>query len=59
LGHRLEATFTSLSREKILVAYHGLAGELWDPSEEIYLLQRHSVNDTGTEEKPFCREELK
>jgi hypothetical protein len=35
-----------------------LAGELWNPSEEINLPQWYSLNNTITEGKPFCREVL-
>lgn len=49
--------FCFLSREKVLVASHGLDGELWDPSKDIYLPQRYSPNDI--EGKSFCRKALK
>jgi starch synthase len=49
--------FCFLSREKVLVASHGLDGELWDPSKDIYLPQRYSPNDI--EGKSFCRKTLK
>jgi len=44
-------------REKILIASHGLDGELWDPSKDIYLPRRYSANDI--EGKSICREALK
>uniref|UniRef100_I1P5C9 starch synthase n=1 Tax=Oryza glaberrima TaxID=4538 RepID=I1P5C9_ORYGL len=56
LGHGLEATLTT-HKEKVLVASHGLDGELWDPSKDIYLPQRYSPNDI--EGKSFCRKALK
>uniref|UniRef100_A0A0E0NMJ0 starch synthase n=1 Tax=Oryza rufipogon TaxID=4529 RepID=A0A0E0NMJ0_ORYRU len=56
LGHGLEATLTT-HKEKVLVASHGLDGELWDPSKDIYLPQRYSPNDI--EGKSFCRKTLK
>ncbi|RLN07070.1 putative starch synthase 4, chloroplastic/amyloplastic isoform X2 [Panicum miliaceum] len=56
LGHGLEATLTA-HKEKILVASHGLDGELWDPSKDIYLPRRYSANDI--EGKSVCREALK
>ncbi|RLM79392.1 putative starch synthase 4, chloroplastic/amyloplastic isoform X2 [Panicum miliaceum] len=56
LRHGLETTLTA-HKEKILVASHGLDGELWDPSKDIYLPQRYSANDI--EGKSICREALK
>ncbi|TVU27781.1 hypothetical protein EJB05_19282 [Eragrostis curvula] len=56
LRHGLEATLTA-HKDKILVASHGLDGELWDPSKDIYLPRRYSVNDI--EGKSFCKEALK
>ncbi|KAK3159410.1 hypothetical protein QOZ80_2AG0149770 [Eleusine coracana subsp. coracana] len=56
LRHGLEATLTA-HKNKILVASHGLDGELWDPSKDIYLPQRYSANDF--EGKSFCKEALK
>ncbi|KAK3155535.1 hypothetical protein QOZ80_2BG0204450 [Eleusine coracana subsp. coracana] len=56
LRHGLEATLTAY-KNKILVASHGLDGELWDPSKDIYLPQRYSANDF--EGKSFCKEALK
>nr|TKW42165.1 hypothetical protein SEVIR_1G365600v2 [Setaria viridis] len=54
--HGLEATLTA-HKEKILVASHGLDGELWYPSKDIYLPRRYSANDI--EGKSICREALK
>ncbi|PAN08830.1 hypothetical protein PAHAL_1G439200 [Panicum hallii] len=56
LRHGLETTLT-VHKEKILVASHGLDGELWDPSKDIYLPRRYSANDI--EGKSICREALK
>uniref|UniRef100_A0A0A9D535 starch synthase n=1 Tax=Arundo donax TaxID=35708 RepID=A0A0A9D535_ARUDO len=56
LRHGLEATLTA-HQEKILVASHGLDGELWDPSKDVYLPRRYSANDI--EGKSICREALK
>lgn len=56
LGHGLEETLTT-HKEKVLIASHGLAGELWDPSKDIYLPRRYSANDI--EGKSFCRGALK
>ncbi|KAF8691683.1 hypothetical protein HU200_040069 [Digitaria exilis] len=44
-------------REKIMVSSHGLDGEFWDPSKDIYLPRRYSANDL--EGKSICREALK
>ncbi|XP_062221624.1 uncharacterized protein LOC133920970 isoform X2 [Phragmites australis] len=56
LRHGLEATLAA-HQEKILVASHGLDGELWDPSKDIYLPWRYSANDI--EGKSVCRGALK
>jgi starch synthase len=45
------------SRDKILYASHGLDGELWNPSKDIYLAWQYSTNDIVG--KSFCREALK
>ncbi|CAN6274034.1 unnamed protein product [Urochloa humidicola] len=55
-SRQLEATLTA-HKEKILVASHGLDGELWDPSKDIYLPRWYSANDI--EGKSICREALK
>ncbi|RCV19835.1 hypothetical protein SETIT_4G007700v2 [Setaria italica] len=52
----LEATLTA-HKEKKLVVSHGLDGELWYPSKDIYLPWRYSANDI--EGKSICREALK
>nr|CAB3451433.1 unnamed protein product [Digitaria exilis] len=54
--HGLEATLTA-HKEKIMVSSHGLDGEFWDPSKDIYLPRRYSANDL--EGKSICREALK
>ncbi|KAL6911320.1 hypothetical protein ACP4OV_000125 [Aristida adscensionis] len=43
--------------EKILVTSHGLDGDFWDPSKDIYLPRRYYVNNI--EGKTFCRKALK
>ncbi|WVZ73220.1 hypothetical protein U9M48_021557 [Paspalum notatum var. saurae] len=56
LRHGLQATLTA-HKEKILIASHGLDGELWDPSKDIYLPRQYSANDI--EGKSICKEALK
>ncbi|KAJ1281531.1 hypothetical protein BS78_04G313100 [Paspalum vaginatum] len=56
LKHGLQATLTA-HKEKISVASHGLDGELWDPSKDIYLPRQYSANDI--EGKSICKEALK